>query len=137
MSIDPLSSLSAHIARLRTEHAEKNGKSRRKRTAEDREDTSADVISESFGNTSREVGGLRAVISDIVRGANDQGGGSDDVLRSRIVKAILIWEFGPSMREHPEWKPMIEKIAHALENDDRFSSAFSRMIEEFRLDQKI
>lgn len=134
MSIDPLSSLSAHLARLRTEHAEKNGKSRRKRAAEEREDPAAEAISESFGNTSREAGGLRAVISDIVRAANDQNGGNDDALRSRIVKAILLWEFGPSMREHPEWKPMIEKIAHALDNDDRFSSAFSRMIEEFRLD---
>lgn len=133
--MDPLSSLSAHLARLRTEHAEKNGKSRRKRASEDREDPAADAISESFGNTCREAGGLRAAISDIVRGANDQNGG-DDVLRSRIVKAILLWEFGPSMREHPEWKPMIENIVHALDNDDLFSNAFSKMIEELRLDRK-
>jgi len=136
VSVDPLSSLSAHLARLRTEHAEKNGKSRRKRAAEDREDPTADAISESFGNANRETGSLRAVIADIVRAANDQGGGNDDVLRSRIVKAILLWEFGPSMREHPEWKPMIETIVRAMDNDDRFSSAFSVMIDEMRLDSK-
>lgn len=136
MSIDPLSSLSVHLARLRTEHAEKDGKSRRKRTVEDREDPVADAISESFRNANREAGSLRSVIAEIVRGANDRGDGNDDALRSRVVKAILLWEFGPSMREHPEWKPMIETIMRAMDNDDRFSISFSRMIEELSLDKK-
>lgn len=136
MSVDPLSSLSAHLARLRTEHAEKSGKSRRKRAAEDRGDAAADTISDAFGNTGREAGSLREVVVEIVRNAHDQGGGNDDMLRSRIVKAILLWEFGASMREHPEWKPMIEKIVRAMDNDDRFSSAFSRMIDELKSDSK-
>lgn len=103
---------------------------------EDREEAAADGISESFGNAAREPGGLRTAIAEVVRNANDQDGTTDEMLRSRIVKTILLWELGPSMREHPEWKPMIEAIVRAMDNDERFSNSFSRMIDEFRFESK-
>jgi hypothetical protein len=35
-------------------------------------------------------------------------------VRPRVFRAILLWEFGAGLREHPEWQPMLESITSNL-----------------------
>lgn len=34
--------------------------------------------------------------------------------RTRFIRAVLLWEFGPELREHPEWRPLMEGVEEAL-----------------------
>lgn len=34
--------------------------------------------------------------------------------RTRFIRAVLLWEFGPELREHPQWRPLMESVEEAL-----------------------
>jgi hypothetical protein len=56
-------------------------------------------------------------------------------VRPRLVKAILLWEFGAGLREHPEWKPMMDNIVQTLEADPRQNEQFVALIRELKTRQ--
>lgn len=123
MTIDRLSSLSAQIAALRAEMSRKSGDTRRKRDADDVENASIPAQ-----EARRDPDELRRQLVEIVRGAAVDDADALEQVRGRVVKAVLLWEFGQELREHAEWQPMVETIAGALAADDRFRNAFNRLI---------
>lgn len=127
MTIDRLSALSAQIAALRAEMSRKSGESRSVRAAEHSGESHA-----KERVTSRDPDALRKQLMDIVRGVPMDDADALGHVRMRVVKAVLLWEFGRELREHEEWQPMVEKIAGSLAMDEGFRSAFNRLIAELQ-----
>jgi predicted phage tail protein len=129
VTIDRLSSLSAQIAALRAEMSRKSGEARSAgmRTAED-------VVksSEAEQMAQRDPDALRKQLAEIVRGVSMEDAKALEQIRMRVVKAVLLWEFGREMREHEDWQPMVEKVAGALVLDDGFLSTFNRLVTELQ-----
>lgn len=130
MTIDRLSSLSAQIAALRAEMSRKSGEARSTgmRTAED-------VVksSEAQQVMQRDPDALRKQLAEIVRGVSTDDAKALKHIRMRIVKAVLLWEFGRELREHEERQPMVEKIASSLVLDDNFLNTFNRLVSELQV----
>lgn len=128
MTIDRLSALSAQFAALRAELLRKNGKSERARAAEHTDESQVD---ESV--LQRDSGALRKQLADIVRGLSMDDAEALVHVRKRVVKAVLLWEFGHELREHPEWQPMVDKVAGTLDMDEGFRNAFNRLIADLQV----
>jgi len=127
VTIDRLSSLSAQFAALRAELAKKSGETRRRPRTEDAEETS------SMAGTSRpDSQSLRRQLATLVQDVDVGDSDAVNHVRPKVVKAILLWEFGRSLREHAEWQPMIDAIARALERNERFIHVFNQLIEELQ-----
>ena len=59
---------------------------------------------------------LRRQLVELVQGVDLDDPVEVRQTRSRFVRAILLWEFGPALREHPEWRSLIEGIESALDS---------------------
>lgn len=55
-------------------------------------------------------------------------GYSHALARERMVRAVLQWEFGPEVREHPEWARMVETVDAALAAADPTGERWTRFI---------
>ncbi|WP_158601693.1 hypothetical protein [Solilutibacter pythonis] len=75
---------------------------------------------------------LRNELTEIARQADLADEGSQRMARRRMVRAMLLWEFGPELREHAEWRPMLEAITQALEGSPLHLAAFSLLIDKLR-----
>lgn len=113
MAIDRLSSTSALIAALRGDMLRK---------AEKRPATSATVkASESAQNTpaaAHSTARLKAQLVAIARDVDLTDPASVRNSRVRLVRAVLLWEYGEAFRDHPDWKPLMDHITEAFEADD-------------------
>ena len=126
MSIDRLSSTAALIAALRAEVSKKTDRAR----------------GESAGTTSRnegtrgaqahDVAALRRELTEIVKGVSPEDEAAMRDARPRLVRAVLVWEFGSGLREYAEWQPMLETLVRTLESDERHRAAFAEMVRELQ-----
>lgn len=73
---------------------------------------------------------LRRQIAEIVR----DGGGDPDpsTLRPRMIRAVLLWEFGPEIREHADWRDMVDTLDRAMADDPRMGIEFHRLVAAMR-----
>lgn len=92
-----------------------------------------DATEEPSRSTAHGVDALRKQLADIVRGVSVEDEQALEHARQRIVKAVLLWEFGQELRENTEWIPMVETISNSLAVDHRFVSAFNNLIKEFQV----
>jgi len=127
VTIDRLSSLSAQIAALRAEMSRKSNESKGARATDDATESPASERPKPPDPES-----LRKQLMEIVRGVSLDDDDTLAHIRMRVVKAVLLWEFGPELREHGEWQPMVEKIAGSLVMDEGFRKAFNRLIAELQ-----
>jgi hypothetical protein len=127
MTIDRLSSLSAQFAALRAELAKQSGESRRKPRTEHAEEAPS-----ASGTSRPDSQSLRRQLATLVQGVDVDDAEAVNHVRQKVVKAILLWEFGGSLREHAEWQPMIDTIACSMEADERFVRVFNQLIEELQ-----
>lgn len=75
----------------------------------------------------RDKPALRSELADIVKTVTLEDATSMHGMRRRMVRAMLLWEFGPELREHPEWQPMLEGITTALEASPAHMKAFAAL----------
>lgn len=118
MSIDRLSSSSALIAALRAEIARKN-----ERTRSGSRSTDTDSAA-----TPRDAKALRRELAALVKDVRIDDADAMAQARTRVIRAVLLWEFGSELREYSEWKPMIETLAQTLEGSDAHRQEFVRMV---------
>lgn len=124
MAIDRLSSTAALIAALRSDATRKNAASASSSaTAKTPERSSA-------GRPS--VAQLRLELADMVKEVALDDAEAVRQVRPRMVKAILLWEFGANLREHPEWKPMMDNIVQTLEADAHQNDQFVALIRDLK-----
>lgn len=126
MSIDKLGAASGIIAALRAEVSQRGERMQRK--PESRSESAVPVQSKR-----RDVEVLRKQLAEIVKTVDVRNGEAVSKARPQMVRAILLWEFGPEIREHPDWQPMLESIVHTLEGQGAAHEAeFIKLIESMR-----
>jgi hypothetical protein len=126
VSIDRLSSTSSLIAALRAEIASKNEKTARRDTA------GTGRTEQSAGAKPRDVNALRRELAEILKGISPTDTEAMDAARPRVVRAVLLWEFGAELREHSEWQPMLDRLVDTLQRNSLHQDEFARMIRELQ-----
>ena len=111
MAIDRLSSTSALIAALRGNMLRKTEK--RPATA-----TTASAATQSRPSAAQSPAKLKAQLVAIARDVDLTDPTSVRNSRVRLVRAVLLWEYGEAFRDHPDWKPLMDHITEAFEADD-------------------
>ncbi|MBN7138092.1 hypothetical protein A7A76_03125, partial [Lysobacter enzymogenes] len=81
---------------------------------------------------SRDVAALRRELGEIAAQADPDDEASMERARPRVVRAMLLWEFGPGLRDYGEWQPMLDSIVQALDNDEGQRRALAELIRELR-----
>ena len=118
MAVDPLVSTSQLLAALRGEMTQKT-----ERTPKASGQTR---LAGSKPRHDRQA--LRNELAEIARQSDLSDEAGQRAARRRMVRAMLLWEFGPDLREHPEWQPMLESITQALEGSPTHMEAFSALV---------
>jgi hypothetical protein len=124
MSIDKLSSAAGIIAALRAEmnqRSERTGQKGTKRT-----EKPAQAVARG------DVKALRRQLAEIVKPVSMDDPAAVRQVRPQVVRAILLWEFGPALREHPEWQPMLESVTQNLETHPPHEAQFLKLLSDLK-----
>lgn len=125
MGIDKLGPAQSIIAALRAEAGQ------RKERAQGKPDALAERA--AVPEPRKDVAALRKQMAEIVRSVDARDADAVRKVRPRMVRAVLLWEFGPELREHPEWQAMLESITAALEGQGADGEAeFVHLIEALK-----
>lgn len=125
MSIDKLGSTAGIIAALRAEMNNRTEQVGRKSTR--RGEAAATVRRKP-----EDIGDLRTQLADLVKPVALDDPAAVKAVRPKVVRAILLWEFGPALREHPEWQPMLDSITDALEKHAPHEAQFLQLLAELK-----
>ena len=125
MSIDKLSSTAGIIAAMRAELSQRSERTAEKGTL--RAETPATPAC-----ARGDVKVLRKQLVEIVKPVALDDPAAVRAVRPQMVRAILLWEFGPNLREHPEWQPMLESITRNLENHGPHEAQFLVLLAELK-----
>lgn len=82
------------------------------------------------GTPARDPKALRRQIAAIMRDGSDDPDPS--TLRPRMIRAVLLWEFGPDIREHADWRDMVDAVDRAMADDPRMGIEFHRVVAAMR-----
>lgn len=125
MPIDKLDPAQGIIAALRAEAAKRKGR------AEGKPAAPAEPATASAQR--KDVSILRKQMVEIAQSIDVGDAEAVRKARLRMVRAVLLWEFGPEIREHAEWQPMLESITSALEGQRAGGEAgFVQLIEALK-----
>jgi hypothetical protein len=80
----------------------------------------------------QDVNALRVQLAELVKPVALDDPAAVKAVRPKVVRAILLWEFGASLREHPEWQPMLESITGALEANPPHEAQFLQLLSELK-----
>ncbi|MGH8108424.1 MAG: hypothetical protein ACREO1_06865 [Arenimonas sp.] len=125
MAIDKLTSTASIIAALRGEASEKGERTRRKNTQT--ADTSEAQIAKRG-----DIKVLRQQLADIIKPISLDDKEAVKRARPQVIRSILLWEFGPALREHPEWQPILEIITTAMEQHPAHEANFLKLLSELK-----
>ena len=126
MSVDRLSSTAALIAALRAEVSKKTDRNKGE------SDGTASRSEGARREQTHDVAALRRELAEIVKGISPEDEAAMRDARPRLVRAVLLWEFGPEFREYREWQPMLDTLVRTLEADERHRAAFAEMVRELK-----
>lgn len=71
---------------------------------------------------------LRAIAQSVT--AADPAAARD--AQVRLVRAILQWELGPEVREHPDWQAMVDAVSDTLQAKDDWNAQFEKLLVQLR-----
>ena len=125
MPIDKLGSAAGIIAALRAEMSQRNERAGQKSSK--RAEAPASPASKPG-----DVKVLRKQLADIVKPIAIDDPAAVRAVRPQVIRAILLWEFGPALRDHPEWQPMLESITHGLEAHPTHDAQFLKLLSELK-----
>lgn len=75
---------------------------------------------------------LQRQLAEIVRGLRPDDAASLKAARPQLVRAVLLWEFGVSFREHPDWRPMLTRIESRLDAADPDGKMLAQMVAQLQ-----
>lgn len=125
MSVDKLGSASGILAALRAEISQRTEKTGKKSS---RQSDTPELPPSVPGD----VKVLRQQLADIVKPISLSDPEAIRAVRPQLVRAILLWEFGATLREHPDWQPMLESITQTLENHPAHEAQFLKLVSELK-----
>jgi hypothetical protein len=108
MSVDRLSSTASLIAALRGDVLRK---------MEQRPKAEPSPASQS-ARQPPQIAQLRVQLVDIARSVDASQPDQVRQARSRMMRSVLLWEFGDDFRNHPEWRPLMDHLEQALDDPD-------------------
>ena len=124
MAIDKLGSAAGIIAALRAEMSQRSERPGQK--------TSMRTSAPGAPVPGRDIKVLRKQLAEIVKTVSVTDPEAVRAVRPQVVRAILLWEFGPALREHPEWQPMLESITENLNGHAQHEAQFLKLIAELK-----
>ena len=127
MSIDRLSTTASLIAALRSELTRKN-----ERVGGHNADASQGASAPARAGK-RDLAALRRDIADLLKDVPADDAAALDAVRPRLIRTILLWEFGSELREYGEWQPLLDSLVHTLQSDEVHRQAMSRLLLELRV----
>lgn len=127
MAVDRLSSLSTLMAALRSEVSRKSDRPLQSIPAK-----TVDRAADRKSGARHDTDALRKEVAGIVRDVDAADPDAMGKARTQMIRAMLLWEYGPQIREHPEWQPMLEALNRAIESSPSLSDEFLRLIAEMR-----
>lgn len=130
MPIDRLNSTAALLAALREDVIARSGTPLRALRADNA------TAKTAHGSNTPSAAQLRRQLFEIAQGVDLGDAQAVRYARTRFVRAILLWEFGPELRKHPDWNALSQSIDRALDgengNDDAAFVSVLRSIQSDR-----
>ena len=126
MAIDGPGPMASLIAALRVELDRKPSQHASRKT-----DTSTATDGDAK-RTPRDAAALRIELAALVRDVSPDDEQALAAIRPRVIRTVLLWEFGAELREHPGWQPMLERITQTLEKNEQHLVDFSKMVRDLQ-----
>jgi hypothetical protein len=123
MSLGPVGSSSSLVALLKAELA---SDTRRRTTGK------AGAASSSRSEAGAARPSLRPQLIEAVKNIDRTNPDAVKQARRRIIRAVLVWQFGPDLREHSQWAAMLDAIATTLEQDAGHLAQFDALLAELQ-----
>ncbi len=71
---------------------------------------------------------LRTEVATLVRGVDLTDPVAMRAARRRVIRAVLLNELGPELREYSQWQPMLDTLVDSLEANDAHRESFESFI---------
>lgn len=125
MPIDKLNSTASIIAALRGESSERGERTRRKNTP-------TSDSQESVPSKRGDIKVLRQQLVDLLKPVSLDDKEAVRRIRPQMLRSILLWEFGPALRDHPDWQPMLETITQSIEKHPAHEANFLKLLSDLK-----
>ncbi|KMM75640.1 hypothetical protein ACP93_10180 [Xanthomonas sp. NCPPB 1128] len=128
MAIDRLSPTAALIAAIRGEAVKRGGVG--KPGAASKTHTAA---AEQQGRGDRpSVAQLRSQLSDLVASVAAEDPAAVKRIRPALIRTVLLWQFGPQLRERPQWQALMERIEQELDRRDPMMQSLGALVRDLQ-----
>lgn len=121
MGIDKLNPTAAIIAALRAEATP-----RKDRAGKDGGASTKASPSSSGGPP--DVAVLKRKLAEVANAVDVTDAAAVNAVKPRVVREILLWQFGAELREHPDWQPMLESIVNTLDASPQRQGDFASLL---------
>lgn len=125
MSVDRLSSTASLIAALRGDVLRK---------MEQRPKAEHSPAAHG-GRQPPQISQLRVQLVEIARAIDATDSEQVRQARVRMLRSVLLWEFGDAFRDHPEWRPLMDYLNSALD-DDAANARFLQLLQALKAKTK-
>jgi hypothetical protein len=123
MPIDKLDPSSRLLATLRAEANKRSERAGNKKTSRSESSEARDA---------RDINVLRKELREVVKEVDINNIEQLNEVRPKMIRAVLLWEFGHKLRDHPEWRPMLDTIAQTLEASEEHKLQLVKLISELK-----
>lgn len=83
------------------------------------------------GRQPPQIAQLRTQLVDIARAIDATDPEQVRQTRTRMLRSVLLWEFGDAFRDHPEWRPLMDYLSSALD-DDAANARFLQLLQALK-----
>lgn len=124
MSVGPAGSAAALVSLLKAELAEG---SRRRTSSKTGPETNTGT-----GETAQTAASLRMQLVQVARRVDLADPVAVKSARRRLIRTVLVSQFGPDLREHSQWEAMLDSIQATLEQDPQHVSQFHALLRQLQ-----
>ena len=75
---------------------------------------------------------LREELVNLVKDVDVNDAVAVKLVTPKVIRSILLWQYGPEIREHPEWSPILEAISKSIETHKTSQENFLKLLSELK-----
>lgn len=124
MSVGPVVSAGALVSLLKAELAEGGRRRTSRKTGPE--------TSTRSGEAAQAASSLRTQLVRVARQVDLADPVAVKSARRRLIRTVLVSQFGPDLREHSQWEAMLDTIEATLEQDPQHVSQFHALIQQLQ-----
>jgi hypothetical protein len=125
MTVDRLGPSASLMAALRAELGRKPERAGGR-------DATAVRATQTTRQAPRDPAVLRRELAALVKDISPDDPRALDAVRPRVIRSVLLWEFGEELREYGEWQPMLDRLTQTLERNDQHRADFAQMVRDLQ-----